>query len=159
VTEYILQGVKARPKTLFATHFHELTQLGSAYPQLVNLKITIKEWEGGVVFLRKVVPGTSDRSYGIHAARVAGLPPLVLRRAEDILKSLERRRDLLRQGVPLDETTRGQLSLFRAPDPEPGGDAVAERIREIVDGFDVDASTPLEALQLLKILKDRLRGE
>jgi DNA mismatch repair protein MutS len=157
VTEYFLQGVKARPKTLFATHFHELTQLGSAYPRLVNLKITIKEWEGGVVFLRKVVPGTSDRSYGIHAARVAGLPPLVLRRAEDILKSLELRRDLLRQGVRLDEPPGGQFSLFRAPDPQTRGESVTDRLRDLIDGFDVDASTPLEALQLVKKVQDELR--
>jgi len=123
----------------------------------VNLKITIKEWEGGVVFLRKVVPGTSDRSYGIHAARVAGLPALVLRRAEDILKSLELRRDLLRQGVRLDEPPGGQFSLFRAPDPEPRGETVTDRIRDLIDGFDVDASTPLEALQLVKRVQDELR--
>ena len=157
VTEYILQGVKSRPKTLFATHFHELTQLGAAYPRLVNLKITIREWEGGVVFLRKVVPGTSDRSYGIHAARVAGLPPLVLRRAEDILKSLELRRDLLRQGVRLDEPPGGQISLFRAPDPAPLEADLVERIRDLIGAFDVDASTPLEALQLVKRVQDELR--
>jgi DNA mismatch repair protein MutS len=157
VTEYLLQGVKARPKTLFATHFHELTQLGAAYPRLVNLKITIKEWEGGVVFLRKVVPGTSDRSYGIHAARVAGLPPLVLRRAEDILKSLELRRDLLRQGVRLDDPPHGQLSLFRSGEQDPGAGKKSDILRELVAEFDVDVSTPLEALQLVKRLQDELR--
>ena len=156
VTEYILQGVKARPKTLFATHFHELTQLRAAYPRLVNLKITIKEWEGGVVFLRKVVPGTSDRSYGIHAARVAGLPPLVLRRAEEILKSMELRRDLLRQGVALDETSGDQFSLFRpAASPSATEDRM-KKVRELVAGFDIDASTPLEALQLVKKIQDEL---
>lgn len=160
VTEFILQGVKGRPKTLFATHFHELTQLKSAYPRLVNLKITIKEWEGGVVFLRKVVPGTSDRSYGIHAARVAGLPALVIRRAEEILKSLELRRDLLRQGVSFDETSRGQFSLFAAPKGDPGSPPALDGSSEVQDAiaaFDVDTSTPLDALQLVKGLQDRLR--
>jgi len=154
VTEYILQGVKGHPKTLFATHFHELTQLQGAYPRLVNLKITIKEWEGGVVFLRKVVPGTSDRSYGIHAARVAGLPPLVIRRAEDILKSLEFRRDLLRQGLPVDEAN-GQFSLFGATAPStPPPDAEGETMK-LIRTFDIDTSTPLEALELIKRIQER----
>jgi DNA mismatch repair protein MutS len=161
VTEFILQGVKGRPKALFATHFHELTQLRSAYPRLVNLKITIKEWEGGVIFLRKVVPGTSDRSYGIHAARVAGLPTLVLRRAEEILKSLELRRNLLSQGVPLDDAANRQFSLFQAEtsDSQTGArpDGVPEIERLVMD-FDVDASTPLDALGLIKRLQDRLRN-
>jgi DNA mismatch repair protein MutS len=150
----------------------------------VNLKITIKEWEGGVVFLRKVIPGTSDRSYGIHAARVAGLPALVLRRAEEILKSLELRRNLLRQGVPLEEAGNPQISLFQvdpgagldsatgetAADPSdvtrvektasaPGAD-LDPRINEIADlvaDFDIDGSTPLDALQFLKEIQDRLR--
>jgi DNA mismatch repair protein MutS len=156
VTEFILQGVKARPKTLFATHFHELTQLGGAYPRLVNLKITIREWEGGVVFLRKVVPGTSDRSYGIHAAKVAGLPPLVIRRAAEILKSLELRRDLLRQGVRLDDAAAGQFSLFRPPETVSDGEDAIRKVGEQLAGFDVDSSTPLEALQLVRKLQDEL---
>jgi DNA mismatch repair protein MutS len=156
VTEYILQGVSGRPKALFATHFHELTQLKNAYPRLVNLKITIREWEGGVVFLRKVVPGTSDRSYGIHAARVAGLPPLVIRRAEEILKSLELRRDLLRQGVALDEASRTQMSLFEPATSETTRSADLDRA---LAEFDVDSSTPLEALRFVKRLQDRFRKE
>jgi DNA mismatch repair protein MutS len=162
VTEFILQGVNGRPKTLFATHFHELTQLRSAYPRLVNLKITIKEWEGGVVFLRKVVPGTSDRSYGIHAARVAGLPALVIRRAEEILRSLELRRDLLRQGVSLDETSNGQFSLFQ---PATAGEkpstkaAGPSEIEDALGRFDIDSSTPLDALQLVKRLQERLKKD
>jgi DNA mismatch repair protein MutS len=169
VTEYLLQGVTARPKTLFATHFHELTQLRSAYVRLVNLKITIREWEGGVVFLRKIVAGTSDRSYGIHAARVAGLPTQVLKRAEEILHSLELRRDLLRQGVTLSEEEGQQFSLFGPsaasnPEVEPGVEKPErleklkklEEIHAAIRAFDIDASSPLEALQFLKSLQDRL---
>ncbi|UCH83370.1 MAG: DNA mismatch repair protein MutS, partial [Candidatus Latescibacterota bacterium] len=161
VSEYLLQGVHARPKTLFATHFHELTQLRSAYPRLVNLKITIREWEGGIIFLRKVVPGTSERSYGIHAARVAGLPALVLRRAEEIHKTLELRRNLLRQGVPLEETATGQASLFEpreSPTTVAAADATLAELRRRVGEFDIDASTPLDALSFLKDLKDQLDG-
>ncbi len=156
VTEYILQGVRARPKTLFATHFHELTQLAGAYPRLINLKITIKEWEGGVIFLRKVVAGTSDRSYGIHAAKVAGLPPLVLRRAEEILKSLELRRDLLRQGVAFDHPDVRQISLFEPPSRVSGIDDPLGSIKKSLEDFDVDASTPLDALRLIRALQEKL---
>jgi DNA mismatch repair protein MutS len=162
VSEYLLQGVRARPKTLFATHFHELTQLRSAYPRLVNLKITIKEWEGGVVFLRKVVPGTSERSYGIHAARVAGLPALVLRRAEEIHKTLELRRNLLQQGVALEEAQNGQFSLFsqkaqeKSVEDPVSDDAHTRALKKMIQDFDIDASTPLDALTFVKALKDRL---
>ncbi|HET6350193.1 MAG TPA: DNA mismatch repair protein MutS, partial [Candidatus Krumholzibacteria bacterium] len=149
VTEYLLQGVVARPRTLFATHFHELTQLKSTYPRLVNLKIAIREWEGGIVFLRKIVPGTSDRSFGIHAARVAGLPPLVIRRAEEILQSLELRRELVSKGLdPAD--ARDQMSLFAAAS---GDDELKNALRE----FDPAHSTPIQALQFLQDLKDRIR--
>lgn len=158
VTEYLLQGIKARPKTLFATHFHELTQLRSEYPRLVNLKITIKEWEGGIIFLRKIVTGTSDRSYGIHAARVAGMPPQVLKRAEEILHTLELRRDLIRQGVTLTGDDR-QRSLFHpAPSrPEASSKPASDPIHDAIRDFQEDSSTPLEALQLISALKDRLR--
>ncbi|MFQ5510334.1 MAG: DNA mismatch repair protein MutS [Candidatus Krumholzibacteriia bacterium] len=158
VTEYLLQGFKARPKTLFATHFHELTQLRRTYPRLVNLKISIREWEGGIMFLRKIVTGTSDRSYGIHAARVAGLPAAVLKRAEEILHSLELRRDLLRQGLSHDARHQGQIPLFGAPSnarpPATGvpSDDLAGRIRD----FDIDGSTPLDAMKFLQGLKDSL---
>lgn len=155
VTEYLLQGIQARPKTLFATHFHELTQLRSAYPRLVNLKITIREWEGGVVFLRKIVPGTSDRSYGIHAARVAGMPTQVLKRAEEILKTLEFRRELLRRGVSLEDDD-GQIGLFELREKNAPEQPLSE-IESVLLGRNLDETTPLEALQLLKSLQDRLK--
>ena len=159
VTEYLLQGVKARPRTLFATHFHELTQLRSTYPRLVTLKITIKEWESGIIFLRKIVPGTSDRSFGIHAAKVAGLPPVVLKRAGEILESLELRRNLLSKGMDINGS-RDQYNLFAAP----GGArqdarearAAGDPLREALSGFDADNTTPLDALRFLKRLKDDL---
>jgi len=155
VTEYILQGIKARPRALFATHFHELTQLRSVYPRLINLKITIREWEGGIIFLRKIVPGTSDKSFGIHAAKIAGLPALVLKRAEEILQSLELRRDLLRQGVEI-EPSGDQMGLFGGPAREDRADRDADRLREAIAAFDVDRSTPIDALTFLKKLKDDL---
>jgi len=175
VTEYLLEGRRARPRTLFATHFHELTQLRSVFPRLVNLKITIREWEGGIIFLRKIVAGTSDRSFGIHAARVAGLPESVVRRAQEILDSLERRRGLLTGGV--EPLTSPQYGLFEAPagstatgggndqapesvpptapsrrpDPPEPRDPVRARIA----AFDLEHSTPLDAYDLLRRLKER----
>jgi DNA mismatch repair protein MutS len=163
MTEFLLQGIKSRPKTLFATHFHELTQLRRAYPRLVNLKITIREWEGGVIFLRKIVPGTSDRSYGIHAARVAGLPAQVLKRAEEILQSLELRRDLLREGVSLDAADTGQFSLFgpAAPLDSTGGETPDPRetdsVRDRIARYDIDNSTPMDAMKFLKSIQDDLK--
>jgi DNA mismatch repair protein MutS len=145
--------VAARPRTLFATHFHELTQLRSTYPRLATLKIAIREWEGGIVFLRKIVPGTSDRSFGIHAARIAGLPPLVLRRAEEILQSLELRRDLVARGLGAGEA-RDQMSLFGTATRPASEDT--DSVREALRDFDPDRSTPLQALQLVQDLKKRL---
>jgi DNA mismatch repair protein MutS len=152
VAEYLLQGVAARPRTLFATHFHELTQLKATYPRLVNLKIAIKEWEGGIVFLRKIVAGTSDKSFGIHAAKVAGLPALVIKRAEEILESLELRRNLVAHGLdPTGTKPRDQMSLFVPASPQESA------LSRAVDDFDVDRSTPLDALNLIRKLKDRPR--
>jgi DNA mismatch repair protein MutS len=161
VTEYILQGIKARPRTLFATHFHELTQLKSSYPRLINLKITIKEWEGGIIFLRKVVSGISDRSYGIHAAKIAGLPEMILKRAEEILRSLELRRDLLSRGVSLEEESRSQYSLFmhhagKQEDTEHSSLSKLNKLRNILQQIEIDNTTPLEALRLLGRLKDEI---
>jgi DNA mismatch repair protein MutS len=154
VAEYVLQGVVARPRTLFATHFHELTQLKSTYPRLINLKIAIKEWEGGIVFLRKIVAGTSDKSFGIHAAKVAGLPALVIKRAEEILESLELRRNLVARGIdPVDgKSERDQMSLFAGGSSAPNDD-----VTRAIDNFDMDRSTPLDALDLIRRLKDRPR--
>ncbi len=162
VTEFILGGDHGRPRTLFATHFHELTQLRRQYPRLVNLKITIREWEGGIVFLRKIVNGTSDKSFGIHAAKIAGLPQSVIARAEEILGELERRRDLVSQAVG--EHNPGQLGLF-----EPGGHSASDSVGDVpalpgaavleeLRAFSVDESTPLDALQFLRKLQDGIDG-
>jgi DNA mismatch repair protein MutS len=164
VTEFLLQDVVARPRTLFATHFHELTQLRNQYPRLFNLKITVKEWESGIIFLRKIVPGTSDKSFGLHAAKVAGLPPMVLKRAAEILESLEVRRALLQDGFDI-RGDQDQYSLFSPPGAA-GASAGPENSEgephpldsEIRD-FDLDNATPLEALLFVKRLKDRLKGE
>ena len=150
VAEYLATSPKLRPKTLFATHYHELTDLADATPGVVNCHVAAREWKDGIIFLRKIVPGRSDRSYGIQVARLAGLPQPVIERARDILAALERD-ELTRGGRPSvsatsDEPQR-QRSLFQAPAP------VDNRLREKLSAIDVDRVTPLEALTLLTELK------
>jgi DNA mismatch repair protein MutS len=151
VAEHLASNPRARPKTIFATHYHELTDLADALPTVANFHVVVREWKEDIVFLRKVVPGRSDRSYGIQVARLAGLPPNVVGRAREILNGLERD-ELSRGGRPslsgdAAEKQR-QLGLFQAPSTE--DDAVRRRLRAI----DVNAMTPMQALALLAELKD-----
>src|SRR4030095_14881517 len=107
---------RARPKTIFATHYHELTDLADALPAVANFHVVVREWNDDIVFLRKVVAGRSDRSYGIQVARLAGLPPGVVARAREILIALEQD-ELARGGRPsLSGAARPgeQLGLFSA---------------------------------------------
>jgi DNA mismatch repair protein MutS len=149
VAEYLATNPKARPKTIFATHYHELTDLADALPGVANFHVIVREWQDEIVFLHKIVPGRSDRSYGIQVARLAGLPPAVLARAREILSGLE-----------TDELTRGGRPSLSAA--APAGEQlglfgtslatdhpVLRRIREV----DVNRLTPLEALTLLAELK------
>ena len=152
VAEHLATTSRARPKTVFATHYHELTDLADTVAGVVNAHVAAREWKDDIVFLRKVVPGRSDRSYGIQVARLAGLPPEVISRARSILAALEQDARV-RGGRP---TTSGagpdprlQLGLFEAHTPV---DALAKRVREI----DVDRLTPLEALTLVADLKREL---
>jgi DNA mismatch repair protein MutS len=152
VAEFLATNPKVRPKTLFATHYHELTDLADATPGVVNFHVSAREWKDDIIFLRKIVPGRSDRSYGIQVARLAGLPQAVVDRAREILVALERD-ELTRGGRPSVSGTRSdpqrQLGLFQAP---PADDALRQRLGAI----DVDRMTPLEALALLAELKKEL---
>ena len=150
VAEYLATDARVRPKTLFATHYHELTDIADALPGVANYHVVAREWEDEIRFLRKVEPGRSDRSFGIQVARLAGLPPRAIARAKEILTGLERD-ELSRGGRPTlagtDTDPQAQLGLFAAP---PAADsAVANRLRAV----DVDRMTPLEALTLLAELK------
>ena len=150
VAEFLASNPKARPKTIFATHYHELTDLADALPSVSNFHVVVREWKEDIVFLRKVVPGRSDRSYGIQVARLAGLPAPVVTRAREILNGLERD-ELSRGGRPSlsgeGTSPQQQLGLFQAPSPE--SDLLHRRLREI----DVNQLTPLQALALLAELK------
>ncbi len=150
VAEHLAKSPRARPKTLFATHYHELTDLADAMPGVVNAHVTAREWKDDIVFLHKILPGRSDRSYGIHVARLAGLPPALIARARDILASLEQD-ELTRGGRPAlsgaPAAAQQQLGLFQIP--AEANDAIRERLREI----DLNRTTPLEALQILSEMK------
>jgi DNA mismatch repair protein MutS len=155
VAEYLATNQKAKPKTLFATHYHELTDLADAIPGVVNAHVAAREWKDDIIFLRKIVPGRSDRSYGIQVARLAGLPAGVIARARDILGGLERD-ELSRGGQPTlsgppSPASTQQLGLFQAR-------TETDPIREKLAAVDVDQLTPLQALMLLAELAKQARA-
>ena len=147
VVEYLADFVGA--KTLFATHYHELSILGRTLKGVRNFTIAVKEWGDEIVFLRKLIPGESDRSYGIHVAKLAGIPAPVIRRAKEILKDLEKGRKSLK--VKAREETL-QLDIFRREEPEK-----ENRLVEILKGVDPDSLSPREALELIYKLKEELK--
>jgi DNA mismatch repair protein MutS len=141
-------------RTLFATHYHELTELVAARPRVKNFNIAVKEWNDQIIFLRKLVPGGTSRSYGIQVARIAGLPQQVIGRAKEILENLERgegdevgtpRMAIDRSGRERKETT--QLSLFGAQD---------QRLRKWIQNLDISSMSPLEALIEINKMKEYL---
>jgi DNA mismatch repair protein MutS len=150
VAEFLATNAKIRPKTIFATHYHELTDLADATPGVVNYHVAAREWKDGIIFLRKIVPGRSDRSYGIQVARLAGLPGPVVDRAREILGALERD-ELTRGGRPSVSGTpnepQRQLALFHA------AAVPVDRFRTALAGLDIDRMTPIEALTTLAALK------
>ncbi len=154
VAEHLATSSKARPRTLFATHYHELTDLADLHEGVVNYHVAAREWRDDIVFLHRVEPGRSDRSYGIQVARLAGLPPATVARARTILAGLERD-ELSRGGRPsfsgAPSEPVGQLGLFQQAPPPMHRD-VAERITTL----DLDRLTPLEALAILGELQAAL---
>ncbi len=147
VVEHIHEKIGA--KTLFATHYHELTRLERLYPKVKNLHILVREWQGEVIFLYEVSEGASDRSYGIHVAKLAGIPSEVVQRAWEVLEELEKR------GRRVEKVGRRQPvqpSLF-----DYLNDERYERIREMLEGIDINRTTPLQALQLLAQMKEILQ--
>jgi len=136
VIEYIHNHPKLRARTLFATHFHELTQLAAQLPGVRNYNVAVSEADGNVVFLHKIIPGGADRSYGIHVGQLAGLPRPVLQRAQEILQELEA---AARQAAPGAELLARQAALF--PESSP--------LLEELKAIDVDGLSPIEALNKL----------
>jgi DNA mismatch repair protein MutS len=150
VAEHIATNPRSRPKTMFATHYHELTDLADALSGVVNFHVAAREWKDDIIFLHKILPGRSDRSYGIQVARLAGLPASVIARARDILASLEHD-ELARGGKPslsgAPAAAQEQLGLFQAPPP------ADERLRDRLREIDINRTTPLDALRLIEELK------
>ncbi len=149
VVEYIHNHPRLRAKTLFATHYHELTELAQLLPRVRNYNVAVAEEGDNVVFLRKIVPGGADRSYGIHVAELAGLPKVVINRAEEILKKLEEGSSRVPGGRPPDVTAQ-QLLLF-----DVASHPVLERLKEL----DLTTMTPLEALNRLYELQQGLQRD
>ncbi len=149
VTEFIHSHPKTSARTLFATHYHELTELAGFLPKVKNYQVAVKEWQGEVIFLRKIVPGGCDDSYGIEVAKLAGLPETVLNRAKEILTQLEEGEVTVRK-IPLTKVERlnqQQMALFVSQ---------AGAIEEELQKIEPEKMTPLEALAKLTELKKRL---
>jgi DNA mismatch repair protein MutS len=147
VAEYIHNQPKMGAKTIFATHYHELVELAGTLPRVKNYNVAVSEEGGKVVFLRRVVPGGADKSYGIHVAQLAGLPRSVIHRAEEVLTTLEDNRQ--RNGHRRDrKASQQQLPLIPA-----GPSPVADEISKL----DLDSMTPLEALNKLYELRQKAK--
>jgi DNA mismatch repair protein MutS len=151
----VASSPRSRPKTLFATHYHELTDLADSLPGVVNAHVSAREWKDQIIFLRKIVSGRSDRSYGIQVARLAGLPGSVVARAQEILAGLERD-EASRGGRPTLSAAAGgpstaQLGLFAAPEERLS--KKADDILSRLEHVDIDNTTPRQALELLADLK------
>lgn len=156
VVEYIHNNNRLKSKTLFATHYHELTELALLYPRIHNYNVAVEEWEDQVVFLRKIVPGGTDNSYGIYVAQLAGLPPELIERAKEILNNLESneltphsRKPKLAQRRSGRNVDQNQTSLFDS--------GKQEIIKKVIDKLDVNNMTPLQALQKLNDLKKLIK--
>ncbi len=159
VAEYLHNTKKVAARTLFATHFHELAELAMMFDRVKNYNVSVREWGDRIVFLRKVIPGNADRSYGIQVARLAGLPKRVLDRAKEILANLERD-EYASDGTPtLARTSRrkkrqetAQLTIFAAPPPP-------SPVLNELEALDVNAMTPLSALSALAELQKKLKND
>ena len=154
VSEYLHNEKNVQAKTLFATHYHELTELALLYPRIKNYNVTVEEWENKIIFLRKIVAGGTDNSYGIHVAQMAGLPPNVIERAREILINLEsnelspNRTPKLAKRHTGRNVDKDQLTLFYNQASSP--------VEKELKNIDPDNMTPLEALIKLNELKKML---
>jgi DNA mismatch repair protein MutS len=151
VIEHLHEHPRAKAKTLFATHYHELNEMEGAFPRVRNYNVSIKEVGNKVIFLRKLVRGGSNHSFGIHVAGMAGMPKSVIKRAEQILVKLEAGREKGSLSKPLGEIREKreglQLSFFQLDDP------VLKQIRDEIAGMDINNLTPIEALNKLNEIK------
>ena len=158
IVEYIHEQPRAKARTLFATHYHELNEMEKTFHNIKNYNVSVKEVNGKVIFLRKLEKGGSEHSFGIHVAQIAGMPKTIIKRAESILKQLEKggsEQKVLPSVSNLGASPIGgtQLSFFQLDDP------VLSQIRDEILGLDIDNLTPLEALTKLNGIKKILTGK
>ena len=157
IVEHIHQTPGLHPKTLFATHYHELNEMERSFDRIVNYNVSVKDIDGKVVFLRKLARGGSEHSFGIHVAKLAGMPQSIVRRANEVLHHLEstqQREDIGRDLSNMADSCGGmQLSFFQLDDP------VLSQVRDEIIGTDIDNLTPLQALTKLNDIRRILLGK
>jgi DNA mismatch repair protein MutS len=157
IVEYIHEHPKARAKTLFATHYHELNEMEKSFKRIKNYNVSVKEIDNKVIFLRKLMPGGSEHSFGIHVARMAGMPHSITKRADSILSAMEsaNRKEGIKKPIKdfIEKREGYQLSFFQLDDP------ILTQIRDEIIHLDVNNLTPIEALNKLNEIKKIVKGK
>jgi DNA mismatch repair protein MutS len=158
ILEYIHEHPKARARTLFATHYHELNEMEGLFDRIKNYNVSVREVDGKVIFLRKLERGGSEHSFGIHVAKIAGMPKSIVKRANEILRQLEtdnRKQDIGGRVESAAKQSQGgmQLSFFQLDDP------VLCQIRDEILNLDINSLTPIDALNKLNEIKKIVRGK
>lgn len=160
IVEYLHENPRARARTLFATHYHELNEMEKSFPRIHNYNVSVKEVDGKVIFLRKLERGGSEHSFGIHVAEIAGMPPSIVKRANTVLKELEADNANVGAGVKKPDMTNVaqsragmQLSFFQLDDP------VLSQVRDEILNLDINNLTPVEALNKLNDIKKIVTGK
>lgn len=159
IVEYLHEGrTNGHPRTLFATHYHELNEMEKHFPRIKNYNVSVKDINGQIIFLRKLVRGGSEHSFGIHVAEIAGMPPSIVKRANTVLHQLEKEASHVGDAgkmknitIPDDPTT--QLSFFQLDDP------ILSQIRDEITELDINNLTPMEALNKLNDIKHIVNGK
>jgi len=155
IAEYLHNHPSAKAKTLFATHYHELNELSNSFSRIKNYNVTVKEIGHKIIFLRKLVPGGSEHSFGIHVAKLAGMPPKVLARANEILKKLEAERtggESIKESMKKVQKQAVQMQMFSIDDP------VLVKIRDMLNNLDVNTLTPVEAMMKLDEIQRMIKS-
>ena len=152
IAEFLHENPKFQPKTMFATHYHELNNMTKSFNRIKNYNVSVKEIDKKIHFIRKLIEGGSEHSFGIHVAKVAGMPQKIISKAEKILKSLEldKTENTKKEISTLENEDHQQLSFFQLDDP------ILSDIRNEIDNLDVNSLTPVEALVLLNDIKKKL---
>lgn len=159
IVEYLHENEHAHARTLFATHYHELNEMEKHFPRIKNYNVSVKEVDGKVIFLRKLVPGGSEHSFGIHVAEIAGMPRSIVKRANTVLKQLEEEgSEVGAAGKPkmeniADKKDGVQLNIFQLDDP------VLSQVRDEILGLDINNLTPVEALNKINEIKKIVTGK